>query len=401
MSRNSEAHTYKRKGPTRHTPDILLIAVIILIVAFGVIMVYSASHYHAMNTSGDPFKFAKKQGLIGVAGILGMLFITYKLDYRMLSNMFIAKCAYWGSIAISLSVLVIGVEVNGAKRWFPLPFGLSFQPSELVKIGVVIMLSAFIIKYRKKLHLFRYVLWGAGIVLLPTAVVAIENLSSAIVIAFIGFLILFVSTPRVWYYIVGIFGVAVLVGGVYMLAMNTDASQEIPGPVGHILKQYRLDRIRVWKDPWLDPVDKGYQPIQSLYAVGSGGIFGKGLGQGIQKLGFLPEPYNDIIFAVICEELGLVGAVLLLLAYTILVLRGFAIAAQAYDLFGALVAVGISGMVGIQVLINVGVNTNTLPTTGMQLPMVSYGGTAILILLCSLGLLTNVSRTSCISKPQE
>ena len=210
---------------------------------------------------------------------------------------------------------MIGVEINGAKRWFPLPFGLSFQPSELVKIGVIIMLSSYIVKNRKNLHKFSYVLKAGLIVLVPTGIVAIENLSSAIVIAFIGFLILFVSTPKVWYYILAVLGGLILVGGVYMLAMNTDSSQELPGPMGQILKQYRLDRVRVWKDPWLDPADKGYQPIQSLYAVGSGGIFGKGLGNGIQKLGFLPEPYNDIIFAVICEELGLVGAVLLLLAY--------------------------------------------------------------------------------------
>ncbi|MGL4798153.1 MAG: FtsW/RodA/SpoVE family cell cycle protein [Cellulosilyticaceae bacterium] len=400
MARNESTLTARKKGPTKHTPDILLIAVIIMIVAFGVVMVYSASHYHAMNNSGNPFDFAIKQGLIGFVGILGMLFITYKLDYRILSNMFVAKCAYFGSLAISLSVFVIGVEVNGARRWIQLPFGLTFQPSEIVKMGLIIMLSAYVVKYRKKLHHLLYVIWGGCIILLPTVIIAIENMSSAIVIAFIGFLILFVSTPKVWYYIVAVIGVGVLIGGVYSLAMNTDPTQELPGVFGHLLKQYRLDRVRVWKDPWLDPKGDGYQPIQSLYAVGSGGVFGKGLGQGIQKLGFLPEPYNDIIFAVICEELGLVGAVMLLLAYGVLVMRGLTIASQAYDLFGALVATGITGMVGIQVLINVAVNTGTLPTTGMQLPMVSYGGTALLILLCSLGFLTNISRTANIGKPE-
>ncbi|MGL4362656.1 MAG: FtsW/RodA/SpoVE family cell cycle protein [Cellulosilyticaceae bacterium] len=401
MVKNSDKLTTKKKGPSKHTPDILLITIIILIVAFGVVMVYSASHYYGMNTRNDPFVFARKQAVIGFIGICCMLFITNKLDYRVLSNMGLARLLYWGSIVISLSVFVIGVEINGAKRWFPLPFGLSFQPSEIVKIGMIVMLSAYIVKNKKYMHQIQKVLRASVIILIPTMLIALENMSSALVIATVGFVILFVSTPRVWYYILGILGLATVIFGVYMLAMNTDSTKEIGGPVGKFLKQYRLDRVRVWKDPWLDPTDKGYQPIQSLYAVGSGGVFGKGLGQSIQKLGFLPEPYNDIIFAVICEELGLVGAVLLLLAYGVLIARGLAIAQNAYDFFGSLVAVGISTMVGVQVIINVAVNTNSLPTTGMQLPMVSYGGTALLILLCSLGLLTNISRTSSISKLVE
>jgi cell division protein FtsW len=212
-------------------------------------------------------------------------------------------------------------------------------------------------------------------------------------------MIIFVASSRVWYYMVlGIIGLC-LAGGIYYLAMSTETGQELNIPiVKDILKPYRLDRIRVWKDPWLDPVDKGYQPIQSLYAVGSGGLFGVGLGKGIQKQGFLPEPHNDIIFAVICEELGLVGAVILLIGYSILVIRGLIIAVQASDYFGSLVATGISTMVGIQVLINVAVNTNTIPTTGMQLPLVSYGGTALAVLLGTLGILLNISATSNIQK---
>ena len=185
---------------------------------------------------------------------------------------------------------------------------------------------------------------------------------------------------------------------IYYIAVN---NIELGGFLGEIFKPYRLDRIRIWQDPWIDPVGGGYQPIQSLYAIGSGGLFGTGLGLGVQKLGFLPEPHNDIIFAVICEELGLVGAALLLLAYAVLVLRGFSVAAHADDFFGALVATGLSGMIAVQVLINVAVNTNSIPTTGMQLPMVSYGGTALLILLGSLGILVNISRTAAIGKPKE
>lgn len=397
MNKQAETLTRKKKNSVKHTPDILLIAMILLIVGFGVVMVYSASNYYAMTTFGNPLHFAKKQGFIGLMGIAGMFFVAYKFNYRIFSNMKISAIIYVISLLLALSLFFIGVENKGATRWLNIG-GISFQPSELVKIAVILMLSSYIVKYRNKLDNLLYVALGGMIVLVPAALIAAENLSSAIVVAFVGFLILFISTPRVWYYIAGILLVGVVGFYMYYLAMNTAPTDDL-GPIsGIFMKQYRLDRFRVWKDPWLDPKGKGYQPIQSLYAVGSGGLFGQGLGQGIQKLGFLPEPHNDIIFAVICEELGLVGASLLLLAYAILVLRGLAVAANAQDFFGALVATGISGMVGIQVLINVAVNTNTIPTTGMQLPLVSYGGTALIILLGTLGLLVNISRTSNIEK---
>lgn len=393
----SHTLTKRKKAPVKHAPDYLLVAMIVLIVGFGIVMVYSASHYHGMTRFNDAFMFAKKQFMFGLVGIIAMLGVTYFFNYRLLANLKLARLLYYGSMVLVLCAYVFGEEVNGSSRWLKLG-PIQLQPSEIVKIAVIIMLSAFIMKYKKKLDQFTYVLWGAGIILLPTAIVLKENMSSAIVIAGVGFLILFLSTPRVWYYIVGIIAVAILAVGAYYIAIN---NIQFEGILGDILPPYRLSRIRVWKDPWIDPIGGGYQPIQSLYAIGSGGLFGAGLGQGIQKLGFIPEPHNDIIFAVICEELGLVGAGLLLLAYGVLVIRGFSIATHAQDLFGALVAAGISGMVGIQVLINVAVNTNTIPTTGMQLPMVSYGGTALLILLGSLGILVNISRTATIGKPKE
>ncbi|MGL4345491.1 MAG: FtsW/RodA/SpoVE family cell cycle protein [Cellulosilyticaceae bacterium] len=401
MRRRKQTPTKKIKGSAKRTPDLLLIAVIIAIVCFGVVMVYSASHYYAMNiTDGrDSLMFARKQGIFAVAGICGMLFVIYKFNYRYFSNLKIATVIYLFSIGLSASLFIIGTSSKGATRWIQLPGGITFQPSELAKIAMIIMLSAYIVRYRNRMHRLLYVFWGAVIILVPTAAILVENLSSAIVVAVVGFIILFVSTPKVWYYIAAIILGSVAIVGVYNLAMTTDPDVELDPPLGIVLKQYRLDRIRVWKDPWLDERGDGYQPIQSLYAVGSGGLFGQGLGLGVQKLGFLPEPHNDIIFAVICEELGLVGAAMLMLAYAILVLRGLAIASNAYDLFGSLVATGISSMVGIQVLFNVAVNTNTIPTTGMQLPLVSYGGSALIILLGSLGLLVNVSRMADIKKP--
>lgn len=393
----SETLTKKKKVTVKHAPDLLLITMIILIVGFGVVMVYSASHYHGMTNFGDPFQFAKMQLFVGVVGIAAMFFVTYCFNYRILANIKVAGLLYAISIGLALSLFVFGKTVNGATRWIQIG-PIQFQPSEVVKIGVIIMLSAYVLKYRKQLDRWPYLIIGGLIVIVPTIIIAMENLSSAIVVAFVGLLILFVSTPKVWYYIVGVLLVAVAAIWLYYIAIN---NVQLDGFLGEIFKPYRLERLRIWQDPWLDPVGGGYQPIQSLYAIGSGGLFGTGLGQGVQKLGFLPEPHNDIIFAVICEELGLVGAGLLLLAYAVLVLRGFTIAAHANDFFGALVATGISGMIAIQVIINVAVNTNTIPTTGMQLPMVSYGGTALLILLGSLGILVNISRTATVGKPKE
>lgn len=399
MNKGTKKLTQKTKKTVKHTPDILLIIITLLILGFGIVMVYSASYYFAESNFNDPFKFVKQQSVAAIIGIIGMLFVTYFFNYRVCSNLKIAGIIYAVGLFFALSLPFIGTTRNGATRWIYIG-PINFQPSELVKIGVIIMLSAYIVKFRTKLNRGIYVFYGMLIVLIPAAVVASENMSSAIVVAFIGFLILFVSTPKIWYYVL-IIVLAVGVGGyIYYVAVTTESGDaELPGLIGKFVKNYQLDRIRVWEDPFIDPADKGYQPIQALYAVGSGGLFGEGLTKGIQKKGFLPEPHNDIIFAVICEELGLIGAMLLLIAYAILILRGLTIATHAHDLFGALVATGISGMIGIQVLLNVAVNTNSIPNTGMQLPLVSYGGTALVILLGSVGLLINISRTADISKP--
>lgn len=384
----------KRKAP----PDIVLLCTLLLIVAFGIIMVFSASYYFAMTTLNDQFHFVKKQSMIAGGGIIIMFIIIYKMDYHWFLNGKIAALGYIGSLALVGFVFVSGVEKKGAQRWIDIG-GISFQPSEAVKIAVIIALSAFIVNNQHNMHKAKYIVTSWLIVLVPTGLIALENLSSAIVVAFVGTVIIFVSSKVTWYF--PVFGG--LVGGfgayAYWLAMTTTPTEELGArALGGILKQYRLNRIRVWINPWIDPQVGGYQPIQSLYAVGSGGLFGLGLGKGMQKLGFIPEPHNDIIFAVISEELGLVGAGAIIIAFVILVVRGLIIAIQAQDLFGMLIATGISSMIGIQVLINIAVNTNTIPTTGMQLPFISYGGTALLFALCGMGLLLNISRFSNVRK---
>ncbi len=395
-SRTDQRQRKKRK--TKRSPDIMFLSTLLLIVCFGIIMLFSASYYFAMTTQNDQFHFVKRQGFIGAGGIVLMLFITYAIDYHWLLNTKIVILGYLGSLSLVIFVLLSGVEKKGSQRWIQIA-GITFQPSELVKLAVIIALSAFIVKNQDKMHKLKYIVISWAIVLIPAVLIAMENLSSAIVVVFVGTVIIFISSKVTWYF--PVFGG--LVGGfgfyAYWLAMNTTFEDELGArALGGILKQYRLNRLRVWKNPWLDPQGGGYQAIQSLYAVGSGGLFGLGLGQGIQKLGFIPEPHNDIIFAVICEELGLIGAGAIILAFTALVIRGLIIGIQAQDLFGMLIATGLSAMIGIQVLINIAVNTNTIPTTGMQLPFISYGGTALLIALAGMGLLLNISRFSNIRK---
>ena len=397
----SSNQVQKKKSRQLGTPDYILMALILIIFAFGVVMVYSASFYYCVSKDMNPSSFAIKQLCIGGLGIVAMLFLTYKFDYHLFSSPFIAWGLYITSIVLSLLVMVVGKEVNGAKRWIAIG-PIQFQPSEVAKIAVIIMLSSYIVRYRKKLNEFKYRFWAWVIFVVPAGIVMLENLSSAIVIAGIGFIICFVSMPKVKIYIVGVILGFCAVGGAYYLAMTTPEGEDPPGFIlSKVLPAYRLERIQVWLDPWIDPLDSGYQPIQALYAVGSGGLFGKGLGNSVQKQEFLPEPYNDIIFAVICEELGLVGALVLLLGYAILIIRGLIVAMRAPDYFGALVAAGISCMVAIQVIINIAVNTNTMPTTGMQLSLVSYGGTAVAVLLATLGILLNISKSSNIQKVKK
>lgn len=388
----------RRKRSSKRGPDLIFLSTLLLILCFGVVMVFSASYYVAMTNQGNRFHFVKRQVIMGLIGLTAMFFVTYFIDYSFFRRRSIVLLSYFGSLSLVLAVLVMGVEKKGAQRWIEIA-GISFQPSELVKVAVIITLSAFIANNQAKMHKALYIFISWAIVGIPAGLIATENLSSAIVVGFVGMVIIFVSSKVTWYFPLFIGGGVGFGMYAYNLAMTTERSEELGArELGGILKQYRLDRLRIWKNPWLDPQDKGYQAIQSLYAVGSGGLFGLGLGMGVQKLGFIPEPHNDIIFAVIAEELGLVGAAGIIIAFTILVVRGLIIGIQARDLFGMLVATGLSAMIGIQVLINVAVNTNTIPTTGMQLPFISYGGTALVVALGSMGIILNISRTAKVRK---
>ncbi len=264
-------------------------------------MVYSASHYYAEVTFGDEFDLVKKQGLYACVGLTVMYLVATKIDYKMFSNFNLTLYIYIGANLLVASLPLIGHESKGATRWIRIG-PLSIQPSEFAKIATILFLSAFIVKYRNKMSELAFLMCCGVIIIIPGGLVLLENMSSAIVIMAAGALIMFISTKQVWYYIAG--AGAAVAGAFYalFLANTLDPTVETTGLLGIILPQYRLDRFRVWLDPWIDPRGDGYQPIQSLYAIGSGGLFGQGYGSSIQKQGFLPEPHNDIIFSVICEE---------------------------------------------------------------------------------------------------
>lgn len=349
--------------------DYAIFFTIIMLVIFGVVMVFSASYFYAMTHAeiADKYFFVKKQGLWAIIGFGAMMFMTF-FDYKKIKKY--SVLAYIGSNILLVLVLLMGIATNGSQRWL---FG--FQPSEISKLAIIIFLAYYIDRNPRVATTFKGFIGCMIIVGIPAMLIAVQNLSTAIVVAGIGVVIIFISGAKVWYYMImaapaGVLGAALVLPQKY---------------------RYRLDRIKAWIDPFSDPMGKGYQTIQSLYAIASGGLFGRGLGNSLQKLGYIPEAYNDIIFSIVCEELGLIGAGALILLFIILIWRGIKVALNARDLFASLVATGITTMVAIQVMINIAVVTNTIPNTGMPLPFISYGGSSLSVLMVSMGILLNIS----------
>ena len=282
-----------------------------------------------------------------------------------------------------IAVTLVGKEVNGKKRWLGVG-SLSFQPTEFVKIALIIFLAVLITRMGASVNTWKNMARVMGFALPIAGIVAANNLSSGIIIAGIAFVMLFVACKKQWPFYA--------CGGLAILTVVTAGPLAIFLEKIKLLKPYQLSRIHVWLSPESYPMDGGYQVLQGLYAIGSGGLFGKGLGESIQKMGFVPEAQNDMIFSVICEELGLFGAICLILLYLLIIWRFMVIANNAADLYGALLVVGIMAHISIQVVLNIAVVTNTIPNTGISLPFVSYGGTSILFLLSEMGLALSVSR---------
>ena len=348
--------------------DYGLLVVVLILVIIGLIILYSTSSYNGQVKFHDSFYYLKKQVFATSLG-LALMYAMANIDYHVWQRF--APPAYLLSVLLSIAVLLFGDEYNGSKRW--LSFGpFSFQPSEFAKIAVILFLAYMIVKNGTKMKKMKVLLLIMISILPIVGLVGASNLSTAIIILGIGVVLVFVASPLyaqfVW---LGVTGIGFLT---IFLAVES----------------YRLERLAIWRNP--EQYEKGYQTLQGLYAIGSGGLFGRGLGNSVQKLGFVPEAQNDMIFSIVCEERGLVGASFLILLFLILIWRFFVIATQARDLFGSLIATGAMAHMMIQVILNIAVVTNTIPNTGITLPFVSYGGTSVMFLLLEMGLVLSVSR---------
>ena len=348
--------------------DVLLVCMVLFLVVFGLAVLYSTGSYNGSVRFGDAFYYMKKQFFAAALGMLAMYLISC-MDYHIFEKYAIA--AYLISLALSTLVLFAGNAYNGSRRWLSLG-PLSFQPSEFAKLAVILFLARMVGRQKKKRNSFLNLVFVIALVLPIVALVGTNNLSPAIIILGIAVIVVFVSDKRYMQF------VWIAAAGAGMMALFLG------------MESYRLERIAIWKNP--EAYEKGYQTIQGLYAIGSGGLFGKGFGESIQKLGFVPEAQNDMIFSIICEELGFVGATILMLVFLMLIWRFMVIAVHAPDLFGSLIAAGAMGHIAIQVILNVAVVTNTIPNTGITLPFISYGGTSVLFLLSEMGLVLAVSR---------
>ena len=334
--------------------DFTLLITILLLLGIGLVMVLSASSPSALSKYGDSYSFFSKQLIFAILGVIAMLFIS-KIDYRFYQKFY--KHAWWLSLILLAMVLLIGTETNGAKRWITITRTLTVQPSEIVKMLMIIFYAGILVKNRDDLENY-----GKGF---------IKHI--CLVLPIIGLLILepHLSASVV---IIGICSIMMIMAGCkFAHFAGTGAVAGVP-ILTALLKaaQYRLQRVVTFLDPWKDATGDGWQVIQSLYAIGSGGLFGVGLGDSKQKYLYIPEPHNDFIFSILGEELGFIGCAIVLILFAIFIWRGILIAMRAPDMFGSLLAVGITALVGIQVIINIAVVTSSMPATGMPLPFFSY-----------------------------
>ncbi|SEN29067.1 spore cortex peptidoglycan biosynthesis regulator SpoVE [Mesobacillus persicus] len=363
--------------PTKKTtPDFILLIVTFSLLAVGMTMVYSASAIWAEYKFDDSFFFAKRQMLFAVIGIIAMFFIM-NVDYwtwRTWSKVILITC-----FVLLVLVLIpgIGNVRNGSRSWIGVG-AFSVQPSEFMKLAMIAFLAKFLSEKQKLITSFKSgLLPSLGLVFTAFALIMLQpDLGTGTVMVGTCVVMIFISGARISHFVyLGLLGVA---GFVALIASAP----------------YRMDRITSFLDPWKDPLGTGFQMIQSLYAIGPGGLFGLGLGESRQKFFYLPEPQTDFIFAIIAEELGFIGGSFVLILFSLLLWRGIRIALGAPDLYGSLLATGIIAMVAIQVMINIGVVTGLMPVTGITLPFLSYGGSSLTLMLMAVGVLLNISRYS-------
>jgi cell division protein FtsW len=365
-----EVKLVKKRGPF----DFGFFLLVMILLSFGLIMVFSASSASAFYSKNDSFFFVKRQLVWAILGLFTMFFMA-SYDYRKLGKMSFPLLLI--SIILLIAVCIVGIEINGAKRWLGVG-GLTFQPSEVAKLAVIIFFSYSLSKNKNKIKLF-----FSGLVpyLLILAVIAAllmlePHLSGTGVIFLTGVIILFVAGAKIYHFVL----LSVPVIGAVIAAVVTS--------------EYRWKRVTAFLDPFEDKMGSGWQIIQSLYAIGSGGLFGLGLGRSRQKFLYIPEPHSDFIFSILCEELGLVGAVTVIMLFVLLIWRGIKIALNAQDSFGSLLATGIITLIAVQVLINIAVVTSSMPVTGMPLPFFSAGGSSLVFIMASMGIVLSISRYS-------
>jgi Bacterial cell division membrane protein len=361
--------------------DFNLLAVVILLICFGLVMLYSTSAYEAQTNIRiqDDMYYFRRQGLISLGAIIIAILIS-RIDYRRLIP--IAGLVFVMALVLMAMVRTpLGVDYNGARRWLKL--GVQFQPSEIAKIAVILYLPVVMIRMgRKVVSLWGvFILIGFGALQALGAFILTDNLSTGIIIGGITMVMIFVAHPKTAPFLTLFAGIGTVTGIAIAIMSNIENSAS-----------FRVRRILSWLRPEDFIEDGGYQVLQALYAIGSGGFFGKGLGNSTQKLGTIPEAQNDMIFSIICEELGVFGGVMLLLLFAYLLYRLFFIAQNAPDLYGSLVVTGIFAHIAIQVVLNICVVIGLIPTTGITLPFISYGGTSILFLMAEMGIALSVSR---------
>ena len=361
--------------------DITFLSLVLVLLSIGLVMLFSASYAYSYTYFGNSYKFISRQAIFAVIGIALMLIIS-KIDYHILKKF--SWLIYIANIGLLVTVLILppmSYELN-VKRWISIG-SLSFQPSEIAKFAIIVIFAAWLSANGEKIKKFKYVVWMVFLLGVVCALVVIEpHLSATVLIFVIGIVLLVVGgLQKRW--IIG--GAGLGIASILFLIFSGVIS-------------YGSDRIKYWLDPWADPSGSGYQTIQSLLAIGSGGPWGRGIGQSRQKYLWVPEPHNDFIFSIVCEELGYIGAMVIIVLFCALVWRGFTIAMRSQDKFGSLLAIGLTFQVGLQAILNILVITNTIPNTGISLPFFSYGGTALVILLAEMGVVLSVSRSSSIEK---
>lgn len=378
QGRETQLQDHRRDMRIARGPmDIPFLLITLLLLTIGVIMVLSASYasaYYDLNkeTGGNATYYFTRQLSFALLGVIAM-YVASRMPmefYRRFSLLVLLA-----ALALLVAVLVVGTESHGATRWIKVA-GISIQPSEIAKIGVVLYFSVLICRYKNLMGTFKYGIMPFAVILAAIiGLLALEpHLSASIIIIIIGAVMMFVGGARLGWFAIG----AVCVTGLFAVAIK--------------VSDYAAERVSAWLDPFADASATGYQIVQSLYSVGSGGLFGLGLGQSRQKYLYLPEEHNDFIFSVICEELGFIGAMLILALFALLIIRGYWLAMHARDRYSFLVCTGITSLLAVQVLLNVSVCTNLIPCTGISLPFFSYGGTALLMQMAEMGIILSVSR---------